>query len=364
MLALQSHTPATLANAVPELTLAEARKVLGAFYRGLPLDRPVAQVRRESLVALRAAVTTPELALLREETSALDPFVKLALTTLDARVIETVRISLERPGRYAVCLSSQVGCALGCAFCATGRLGLGRNLEAWEIVEQVRHVRRGLPQHGPVTARIHGVLFQGMGEPLANIDAVLTAIEVISEPSALAIDRRNITVCTAGLPKGILALAAHAPKARLALSVHSARPEVRRRLMPIDRHHPLDEVLLATVEHARTTRRAPLWAITLLDGVNDSDEDARAVASLAHAFTEAAGVAPQLSIVAYNPSQPTADPFAPSSAARTASFREVLKGSGIAARRRYSGGSDIGAACGQLAGERPPHNGTNVYGGH
>src|SRR6185503_8943616 len=103
------------------------------------------------------------------------PFVKYVLGLGDDTVVETVRIPLERPGRYTVCVSSQVGCALACAFCATGRLGLTRNLEAWEIVEQVRVVRRRLP----AAARVHGVVFQGMGEPLANLDRVLEAIAVL-----------------------------------------------------------------------------------------------------------------------------------------------------------------------------------------
>src|SRR6202034_685459 len=109
------------------------------------------------------------------------------------QVVETVRIPLERAGRFSVCVSSQIGCALACAFCATGRLGLRRNLETWEIVEQVRVVRRELELG---RGRVRGVFSKGRGEPMANLDRVLAAIEIMSEPSALAIDARAITVCT------------------------------------------------------------------------------------------------------------------------------------------------------------------------
>ena len=187
-------------------------------------------------------------------------FVKVALGTEDGHVVESVRIPLERPGRFSACVSSQAGCALACAFCATGRLGLARNLEAWEIVEQVRLLRQTL---GP-GQRVHGVVFQGMGEPLANVDRVIEAIRVMCDPSALAIDARAITVCTSGLPGGIRRIGRDLPKVRLGVSITSARSEVRRRLMPIDDVYPLDEVIDAVEEHARATGLSPMWAVTPL----------------------------------------------------------------------------------------------------
>src|SRR5690606_26837021 len=152
-------------------------------------------------------------------------------------------------------------------------LGLLRNLEAWEIVEQVRVVKRGLLPG----ERASGVVFQGMGEPLSNLDRVLQAIAVLREPACGQIDARNITVCTSGLPDGILRLARAAPKVRLGISLGSAQPTTRRALMPIDRAHPLDEVLEAAAEHAALTRLSPMWAVTLLSGVNDHAADARAL---------------------------------------------------------------------------------------
>src|SRR5579883_2156314 len=134
-LALQSLTPASLVRAVSGVKLEEARKIVSAVHRDIGLDAPMQGVRRASLDAVRAAGHVPQLTLKATRSSSVDPFVKLALETHDAHVIETVRIPLERAGRYSVCVSSQVGCALACAFCATGRMGLTRNLETWEIVE-------------------------------------------------------------------------------------------------------------------------------------------------------------------------------------------------------------------------------------
>ncbi|HWU86651.1 MAG TPA: radical SAM protein, partial [Kofleriaceae bacterium] len=257
-------TPAALAAAVPALTLAEARKLVAAVHRGEPIAAGPA-VRRLAADAVRAAGAVPELAVVAETASQIDPFVKYLFERDGAR-FEAVRIPLEHPDRFTVCVSSQVGCALACAFCATGRLGLARNLAAWEIVEQVRVVRSRLPR-----GRVHGVVFQGMGEPLANLDAVLGAIAVLTEPCALGIDARAITVCTAGLPAGIRRLAREAPKVRLGLSLSSAIAAHRRRVMPIAERHGLEEVLEAVADHARATGLAPMWAVTLLDGVNDSE---------------------------------------------------------------------------------------------
>jgi 23S rRNA (adenine2503-C2)-methyltransferase len=198
---------------------------------------------------------------------------------------------------------------------------------------------------------VHGVVFQGMGEPLANLERVLAAIEVLSDPSALAIDARNITVCTSGLPTGIVRLAEAAPRVRLGLSIGSARASVRRRLMPIDAAHSLDDVMEAAVFHAQTTGLSPMWAVTLLSGVNDGPEDAHALAARARDFAARTGRRPRISVIPYNSiaSAREDDPFARSSEASEARFREALRDGGFASHKRYSGGGDVAAACGQLA---------------
>jgi 23S rRNA (adenine2503-C2)-methyltransferase len=342
VLPLQALTPDVLAVACG-LTSAEARKVVAAVHRGEAVEA-ARGVRRVALEAVRARGGVPTLEVRAVRRSAIDPFVKLALATGDGHVVEAVRIPLERAGRFSACVSSQAGCALACAFCATGRLGLARNLETWEIVEQVRHVRATLSPG----ERVHGVVFQGMGEPLANVERVIEAIRVMCDPCALAIDARAITVCTSGLPTGIRRLARELPKVRLGWSIASARPEVRRRLMPIDAAHPMEEVLAAVEEHARTTGLAPMWAVTPLAGFNDSDDDARALAELARGFVARTGIRPRLSIVPYNAIDAGgADPFSRGDVAR---FVDALAAHGLRAHLRYSGGSDVAAACGQLAG--------------
>src|SRR6185436_11235346 len=161
---LQAMTPETLVERFPEIRPLEARRVVAAVHRGDWAYAPLPDVRRLTADLLREHTHLPQLRVHTTVRSAQDPFIKLAVSGTDERIYETVRIPLEREGRFTACVSSQVGCALACAFCATGRLGLLRNLETWEIVEQVRAVRRTLA----AGERVHGVVFQGMGEPLAN----------------------------------------------------------------------------------------------------------------------------------------------------------------------------------------------------
>jgi 23S rRNA (adenine2503-C2)-methyltransferase len=346
-IAIQAVTPTQLAQQLPVVPLEEARRVIGHVFRGGKLGEPIANVRRTSIAAVAAAYHIPTLEVCDVRRSEIDPFVKFLFRTHDDKLVEAVRIPLEKPGRYSVCVSSQVGCALACAFCATGRMGLRRNLEAWEIVEQVRIVQRSIPKG---EGRVHGIVFQGMGEAMANLDRVLAAIAMMSEPAALAVDMRTFTVSTAGLPTGIRRLAAVVPKVRLAVSIGSARPEVRRRIMPIDAAHSLAEVMDAGVEHAQVTGLSPLWAVTLLQGVNDTPDDAHALGMLAQDFTRRSGHRPRVSIIPYNAiDDGDADPFLRTTDEAEHGMREILSRHGVFAHRRYSGGSDVAAACGQLA---------------
>lgn len=349
MIPLQSLIPERMAELLPPISLTEARKLVASIHRDEPLGTPLQGVRRVSIEAAATKGHVPSLEVLAERASSVDPFRKFVLKTRDGERIETVRIPLEKAGRFSACVSSQAGCALACAFCATGRLGLKRNLEVWEIVEQVRVVRRSLD--ASQGQRVHGVVFQGMGEPLSNVERVLEAISILSDPSALAIDARAITVCTSGVPSAIRRLAREKPKVRLALSIASARREVRRHLMPIERANPLDEVIDAAEEHAKRTGLAPLWAITPLAGVNDSLDDAHALAELALGFIARTGIRPRISVIPYNRiDDDEADPFRRSSDEATQAFRDALASRGVAPKMRYSGGGDVDAACGQLAG--------------
>jgi 23S rRNA (adenine2503-C2)-methyltransferase len=341
---LLSLLPDELVASSSAISLPEARRILSIAHRSgqLPTVTP-AGIRRVAMQAARQAFPIPHLRTLRTLTSQIDPFVKFAFASDDDAVIESVRIPLERPGRYVVCVSSQIGCAIGCSFCGTGRMGLSRNLWDWEIIDQVSWVRAGLPKG----ARVHGVVLQGMGEPLANLPAVVRAVRVLCDPNALAIDARNITVCTAGVAHALPALFEALPNVRVAISIGSAISAKRCRLIPLESSQPLASVIEQLAQHARATRIAPMWAYTLLGGVNDTDEDLDAIATLARDFSQRSGVRPRLSLAKYNPVGGI-DAYAPSTPERSEQFRTALGQLGIPVVRRYSGGSDIGAACGQL----------------
>lgn len=340
---IQGRTPEEVASATG-CDLSAARKVVAAVHqRGWDaIDKVPPNVRRTDVERIAQSHRVGQLKVVAREASSIDPFVKYVLECEDGARIETVRIPLEKPGRVVVCVSSQVGCAIGCAFCATGRLGLSRNLEAWEIVEQVRIVRRDLPEG----TRIHGVVFQGMGEPLANVERVIGAISVLHHPCGLAIEQRNITVCTVGVPGGIRRLAASGLRVRLGVSFASARPEVRRSLVPVERSNPLREVLDAAVDFVRTHGDAPMFAVTPLAGINTSDEDAEAMAAIVREFREKTGVSPRLSVVPYNSIGD--DRFVRADDAEMDRFIGRLRAIGVPVVKRYSGGGDVGAACGQL----------------
>jgi 23S rRNA (adenine2503-C2)-methyltransferase len=194
---------------------------------------------------------------------------------------------------------------------------------------------------------VHGVVFQGMGEPLLNLPEVLRTLPLLSEPSTLAIDARNVTVCTAGLAVPLAQLVSAAPRMRVGLSIGSALTEKRRRLMPIERTQPLTRSLAVLADHARHTGIAPLLSYTLLGGSNDTPADLAAFVSLLMAFVERATLAPRVSLGTYNPLG-EGDRFAPAAPDRLEAFRVAIGGLGIPVVRRYSGGADVGAACGQL----------------
>jgi 23S rRNA (adenine2503-C2)-methyltransferase len=354
---LQEQTPESLCRHFPELTISEARKIISVLFRFGTWQVPMPQVRRVQREQVRTQSEMPELVRVAEQVSSFDRFMKITLEVKGGHQIETVRIPLERAGRYSLCLSSQAGCALACSFCATGRMGLKRNLEVWEIVEQVRVMRSTLeiPKE-----RIHGIVFQGMGEPMANLDRVIAAIRVVTEPSGLAIDTHNITICTSGLPTGIRRIAQELPRVRLALSLGSVRHHQRKQLMPITNTHSLQDVMEAAAVHARTTGYAPLWAITLLQGINDQPEEAIALAELVKKFTEQVGVRPRVSVIPYNSISDEDDPFRRTADDAQKEFLATLRSHGVFGHVRYSGGGEVNAACGQLAARSRPQTTSDV----
>ncbi|MDD2460217.1 MAG: radical SAM protein [Kiritimatiellia bacterium] len=290
------------------------------------------------LSGMRNRLHIPSLSVLERRKSAVDGFEKFLFAAPDGARFESVLIPLahrQDDRKAVVCVSSQAGCALGCAFCATGRLGFSRHLEVWEIVAQVAQLRR------ESTLPVRGVVFMGMGEPLLNVDAVLQAAEIFSEPCGLAISAKAITLSTVGIVPAILRLARERQPYRLIVSLTSADPDKRRRVMPVDAQYPLDTLRDAlAVYHAATGRRVTL-AWTLIAGFNTSEEDARRLAAWV-------GELPvQLDLIDVNDATGR---FVPPDDTERNAFRDALRRH-LAAPvvRRYSGGKDIQAACGMLA---------------
>jgi len=261
-----------------------------------------------------------------------DGFVKYLFQSPLGGRVEAVRIPLFDT-KYVVCVSSQVGCALACDFCATGRMGFQRNLLTWEILDQVRWIR------AEADRRITGVVFMGMGEPLLNGREVLRAARILAHPAGYAISGKAITLSTAGWVPAIHRYIDEGHPYRLAFSVTSAIPEKRARLMPVERTHPLPTLVEAIARYARERRERAMVAYVCIRGVNTGREDAEALRA---AF---AGVPIKLDLIEVT--DPTGR-WQPPDAAELASFRDALQILGAPVVRRYSGGKEIGAACGTL----------------
>jgi 23S rRNA (adenine2503-C2)-methyltransferase len=243
--------------------------------------------------------------------------------------------------RNTLCISSQAGCAVGCPFCATGELGLTRDLTTAEIVDQVRSAARRLATGG---RRLTNVVFMGMGEPLLNLDRVLEAISALNDPKRFGLGARHITVSTSGVVPGIRRLTALGPQFTLAVSLHAARDALRDVLVPLNRRWPVAEVVDAARAHAAATGRRISYEYTMISGVNDTDLDADALAELLR------GDHAHVNLIPMNPVAHT--PWTASPMPLIERFAERLRADGIETTIRRNRGQEVGAACGQLAAER------------
>lgn len=332
MLHLSGQDSRTLARRA-DISLDDARRIVGAV---IGRDRPLREarnVRREVLDRVEALATPGDL---REvaRVDARDGFRRYLYELSDGARVESVRIPLYDT-HHVVCLSSQAGCALACAFCATGALGLVRSLRSWEIVRQLMKVRAD--SRRPVT----GVVFMGQGEPFHNYDAVLDAAYALCDPAGARIDARRISISTAGVVPMIRRYTAEGHKFRLCVSLNAALPEKRRLLMPIERGFPLDELVDAIREHAAHRGRVTVEYV-MIAGVNVGEEDAAALGALLR------DVPVRLNPIAVNDASGR---FRPPSEAEWNGFRDALARElpGQPIVRRYSGGQDENAACGMLA---------------
>lgn len=316
----------------------------------LPLD-----TRR----ALALDFQYPDLAVV-ERRRASDGFVKYLFRLHDGAQVEAVRIPLPDPAqaralkesrrrgevdglvalptaKYTVCISSQVGCALGCAFCATGKLGFRRNLDTHEMLAQVHAVVREA-EHP-----IRGVLFLGMGEPLLNYDNVIRAAGVLSHPAGMAISADAISISTAGVAPAIRRFTQEGHRFRLLVSLAAPTSQARLPLMPAEKTWPLDELVPALRDYATTSKDRVTVAYVALSGVNMSRESARALAELLR------GIRAKVNLIDVN--DPSGE-FNPPGENELREFRDELYRASIPVVRRYAGGRDICAACGTLAATR------------
>jgi len=295
----------------------------------LPLSRRV----------IRALGDLPRLRLVDQKRSPVDNFVKLAFATHDDLIIETVLIPLHKPGAVSLCLSSQVGCAMGCKFCATATMKTRRNLATWEILDQVLQARDLVRSEG---RRVTGAVFMGMGEPFLNYDRVLAAAETMCCPYGAAICGKSITVSTVGLVPEIDRFTQEERRFRLSISLGAATDEKRREIVPVAALTPLADVIAAARRHmtARGQGRMNL-SYVCISGFNVGEDDARALG-------EAIGdLSVRLDII--DVTDPTGR-YQPPTPEELAAFRDALnRYVSQPVVRRYSGGADIAAACGTLA---------------
>ena len=264
---------------------------------------------------------------------------KFLFRLADGNLIESVLIPAspalygETSDRRTACVSTQVGCAYGCKFCASGLDGFTRNLDAGEIVDQLLAIERESGE------RIDNIVFMGMGEPLANLTNLLRAIRIINAPWGLEIGARHITISTSGLAPQIRKLAAEPAQFRLAISLHGATDEVRSQIMPVNRKYPLATLLAACDEYVAQKKRL-MFEYILIAGVNDTDEQAHALARHALRLSAKINLIPYNTVEGLEWSRPSRN--------RQETFLRILRDHGAVATLRREKGHDIAAACGQL----------------
>jgi 23S rRNA (adenine2503-C2)-methyltransferase len=285
------------------------------------------------------AFPLPRLVLERSITSPVDGFQKLLFRTYEGLAVETVLIPLHKTGAVSVCLSSQVGCPMGCVFCATARMTQRRNLETWEIIDQLLQAREIVRREG---RRVTGAVFMGMGEPFLNYDRVLAAAELLRCPFGGAVAAQAITISTVGLVPEIDRFTLERRRFRLAISLGAATDAKREQLVPLAARTPVAEVMAAARRHSLARRDRVMLAYVCIGGVNVDESDARALADLI------GDTAVRLDLIDVTDPTGRWHPPAPDEYRR---FRDELASHlKQPVVRRYSGGADIEAACGTLAG--------------
>lgn len=320
---------------------AHASTLLKALYRGNgSIDLGSLSLGKQMIARLADDLPIRSSRLITKHVSG-DGTTKLLVGFADGNAVETVLMSSHRDGVAAGCVSSQVGCAMGCDFCASTRGGLVRNLTGGEIVEQFLHLRAAAASVG---RRVKTLVFMGMGEPLSNFDHVVAAIRRITDPRLGSLGRRQITVSTVGIVPGIDRLAAADLNVHLALSLHAPDDQTRGKLLPPNKRYPVTEIMAATRRFLASSGRIPTIEYCMLAGVNDSDVQAALLADLMD------GLRAHVNLIPYNAigAGVSGVVYARPSDDRMRRFIEILRERNVVAHFRAPRGDDVSAACGQL----------------
>ncbi|MGE5416931.1 MAG: 23S rRNA (adenine(2503)-C(2))-methyltransferase RlmN [Acidobacteriota bacterium] len=317
------------------------RKNVGSFYDMSDVPKELRQKLDEN-----AEISLPRVIKARISK---DGTRKFLLEMADRKLIEMVAIPQSWKGgkKYTVCLSTQVGCPLGCEFCATGQSGFERDLTVGEIVGQVIVAEREIRNREKLSDEercVTNLVYMGMGEPLLNYDAVVDSVRLINDERGINIGQRHITISTAGIIPAIKRLAAEDLQITLAISLHASSNEVRTGIMPINKRYPIKEIVEAVEEYTRATGRRATFEYLLLDGINTGPEDARRLAGLIRPLLANVNLIPYNKVDESGFNRP--NPYT------VAQFLSILEAAGVNATLREEMGTDIDAACGQLRSRR------------
>jgi 23S rRNA (adenine2503-C2)-methyltransferase len=322
---------------------AQGARLLKSFYRGAGrVDVAALRVGKALERRMAECVALRQSRVVCASTSS-DGTVKFLVGLEAGGAVEAVLMPSHRPGRAAGCVSSQIGCAMGCDFCASTRGGLARNLTSGEIVEQFLHLGEQAQLAGG--RRLSSLVFMGMGEPMHNLDHVIEAIRRITGKGMGALGARHVTVSTVGIVPGIDQLAEAELGVHLAISLHGPDDETRGRIVPMNRKYRVADIVSAARRYQERSGRITTIEYTMLGGVNDSDEQAAGLASLLEGFRA------HVNLIPYNPIGVgiSGRVYLAPSRARMERFLEMLRGRGVVAHFRRTRGDDVSAACGQLA---------------
>lgn len=272
------------------------------------------------------------------EESSKDKSIKILITLADGKQVESV-LMRHGDGRNTVCVSAQVGCPLGCKFCATGHLGFERNLDANEIFEQVLFFARWLKKKN---AKVDNIVFMGMGEPFLNYDNIIKAIKILNDREGLNIGARHISISTVGLPDGIKRLSREPYQVNLAISLHAPSDDLRTKIIPANKNFNLKSVISAAKAYLQATNRQIMFEYLMIKGVNDSPAMADQLTQLLSELPKKLFI---INLISYN----STDVYRPSETRKIEDFKKLLEAAHIRVTQRRSFGQDIAAACGQLA---------------